>query len=103
MSIFFTTAPASHSRRLAASVVAMITAVVVHRYFHVRLSQWQVSRQGEFHVFDVQATGHPLALIIGFDGEYAACVFIHLGVIEVFGPEHHGQAIHVCHTGGVGK
>jgi len=52
---------------LAAALVAMIGTVVVEFDFDVGFYAFAVARQAEFHVFDVEATGYPHALVVGLD------------------------------------
>ena len=56
-------------------------------------------RQGECKIFDSEAAGQPLALIMGADGEYR---IDETGVVEVVGIDLAAQTVEQGHRAGIG-
>ena len=90
---------------LAATLVAMVGAIVVELDFHVGLFEGDSVGQVPAHIPDVQATGYPHALVIRLYGE---CGWFDVSrrkfvVIEVFGTEVERQVVFLNEISSIGE
>lgn len=79
-------------------LVAVVTAIAVFRYFHVRLHELAGVWQVEAEIAYVQAAFHPHAFVISLNSEQRrADKFGRRGVVKVVGDEIDGQMVEFHH------
>ena len=88
------------------SLAAIIGAIGVKFYFHIRLNESARLWETELQVFDVQASVNPLLLVVSTDAQdlaYFIVLFCRKSVVEIVRAKLYREMVFLHHKVGVGE